>query len=222
MTLIFQFLHRLVGVFRGYFGTLAEESIRDNFVLLYELLDEVCDYGVPQTTETQILQEFITQESAKMVAAAPPAPPPAITSAVSWRADGIVYRKNEVFLDIVESINLLALANGTVARSEIVGSVRMRTCLSGMPELRLGLSDRILFDDATRRSNRGGANKVECLEDVKFHQCVRLARFDADRSITFIPPDGEFELMSYRINTTTQVKAPILVESVVDIVSHSR
>lgn len=39
------------------------------------------------------------------------------------------------------------------------------------------------------------------LEDVKFHQCVRLSRFDNDRTISFIPPDGDFELMSYRLNT---------------------
>lgn len=39
------------------------------------------------------------------------------------------------------------------------------------------------------------------MEDVKFHQCVRLSRFENDRTISFIPPDGESELMSYRINT---------------------
>lgn len=38
------------------------------------------------------------------------------------------------------------------------------------------------------------------IEDVKFHQCVRLAKFETDRTISFIPPDGEFELASYRIN----------------------
>ena len=26
-------------------------------------------------------------------------------------------------------------------------------------------------------------------------------RFEVDRTISFIPPDGEFELMSYRLNT---------------------
>jgi AP-1 complex subunit mu len=35
------FLHRLVGVFKHYFQELEEESIRDNFVIVYELLDEV-------------------------------------------------------------------------------------------------------------------------------------------------------------------------------------
>lgn len=39
------------------------------------------------------------------------------------------------------------------------------------------------------------------MEDVKFHQCVRLSRFESDRTISFVPPDGESELMSYRINT---------------------
>lgn len=47
----------------------------------------------------------------------------------------------------------------------------------------------------------GNPNKGIDLEDVKFHQCVRLSRFENDRTISFIPPDGEFELMSYRLST---------------------
>ena len=39
------------------------------------------------------------------------------------------------------------------------------------------------------------------MEDVNFHQCVRLSRFDHDRTISFIPPDGAFDLMTYRLNT---------------------
>ncbi|RYE83342.1 MAG: hypothetical protein EOO65_04105 [Methanosarcinales archaeon] len=42
------------------------------------------------------------------------------------------------------------------------------------------------------------------VQDIKFHQCVRLARFESDRTISFIPPDGEFELMSYRLNTAVR------------------
>ena len=37
-----------------------------------------------------------------------PKPPPAVTNAVSWRTEGVKYRKNEVFLDVIESVNLLA------------------------------------------------------------------------------------------------------------------
>ena len=125
---------------------LEEESVRDNFVVIYELLDEMLDFGFPQTTEPRILQEYITQETHALEVA--PRPPMAVTNAVSWRSEGIKYRKNEVFLDVIESVNLLANAAGTVLRSEIVGTIRMRVILSGMPELRLGLNDKVLFQSA--------------------------------------------------------------------------
>uniref|UniRef100_A0A131Y2X3 Putative clathrin-associated protein medium chain n=1 Tax=Ixodes ricinus TaxID=34613 RepID=A0A131Y2X3_IXORI len=213
VALIFAFLHKIVTVFSEYFKELEEESIRDNFVIIYELLDELMDFGYPQTTDSKILQEYITQESHKMEIQ--PKLPMAVTNAVSWRSEGIKYRKNEVFLDVIESVNLLANANGNVLRSEIVGCIKMRVYLSGMPELRLGLNDKVLFES----SGRGKSKSVE-LEDVKFHQCVRLSRFENDRTISFIPPDGEFELMSYRLNT--HVKPLIWIESVIERHAHSR
>ena len=45
-------------VLTEYFKELEEESIRDNFVIVYELLDEMMDFGYPQTTESKILQEW--------------------------------------------------------------------------------------------------------------------------------------------------------------------
>ena len=53
------FLHRLVQVLVEYFKELEEESIRDNFVIIYELMDEMMDFGYPQTTESKILQEYV-------------------------------------------------------------------------------------------------------------------------------------------------------------------
>ena len=52
------YLHKMIQVFEGYFKDLQEESIRDNFVIIYELLDEMMDFGYPQITESKILQEF--------------------------------------------------------------------------------------------------------------------------------------------------------------------
>jgi AP-1 complex subunit mu len=139
-------------------------------------------------------------------------PPVALTNAVSWRAEGIKHKKNEIFLDVVEKLNLLVAANGTVLHSEIQGAVRMKSFLSGMPELKLGLNDKMMFE-ATGKGNQARGKSVE-LEDIKFHQCVRLARFENDRTISFIPPDGEFDLMTYRLNT--HVKPLIWVEAVVE------
>lgn len=211
---IILFLHRLVSVLAEYFKEVEEESIRDNFVIIYELLDEMMDFGYPQTTESKILQEYITQESHKLEVQV--RPPMAVTNAVSWRSEGIRYRKNEVFLDVIESVNLLVNASGNVVRSEILGSVKMKCYLSGMPELRLGLNDKVMFEN-TGRAARG--KSVE-MEDVKFHQCVRLSRFENDRTISFIPPDGEFELMSYRLSTP--VKPLVWVEASVERYKNSR
>jgi len=238
-----------------YFKELEEESIRDNFVIVYELLDEMMDFGYPQTTESKILQEYITQESHKLEVQA--RPPMAVTNAVSWRSEGIRYRKNEVFLDVVESINLLVSmdvlsnlliplsnarhlqqvnSNGSVVRSEILGAVKMKCYLSGMPELRLGLNDKVMFESTGRSAYMAALPQSEVkadiayltasrgkaieMEDVKFHQCVRLSRFENDRTISFIPPDGEFELMSYRLNT--QVKPLIWAEASIELHSGSR
>lgn len=37
--LVFEFLYRLVGLGKGYFGKFDEEAVKNNFVLVYELLD---------------------------------------------------------------------------------------------------------------------------------------------------------------------------------------
>ena len=63
-------------------------------------------------------------------------------------------------------------------------------------------------------TSSASSGKAIEMEDVKFHQCVRLARFENDRTISFIPPDGEFELMSYRLSTP--VKPLIWVEAAVE------
>ncbi|KAJ7698991.1 AP-1 complex subunit MU-1 [Mycena rosella] len=200
------FLHRLIQVLEEYFQAAEEESIRDNFVVIYELMDEMMDFGYPQTTESKILQEYITQESHKLEIQV--RPPQAVTQVVSWRPEGIRYRKNEVFLDVVESVNLLVNAKGDVVRSEILGAVKMRCYLTGMPELRLGLNDKAMFE------NTGARGKAVEMEDMKFHQCVRLSRFETDRTISFIPPDGDFELMTYRLSTV--VKPLIWVEAALE------
>ncbi|GAX10673.1 AP-1 complex subunit mu [Fistulifera solaris] len=206
------FLYRLSQVFKDYFGTLEEESIRDNFVIIYELLDETMDFGLPQSLDSTILRSFITTGANRMAEDTRSKPPVALTNAVSWRAEGIKHKKNEIFLDVVEKLNLLVAANGTVLHSEILGAVKMKSFLSGMPELKLGLNDKLMFE-ATGRANQARGKSVE-LEDIKFHQCVRLARFENDRTISFIPPDGEFDLMTYRLNT--HVKPLIWVEAVVE------
>ena len=91
--------------------------------------------------------------------------PPAASNVVSWRTDGIKHAKNEIFLDVVERLNILVSNNGNVLRSEILGTIKMRSSLSGMPELKLGLNDKTLFEMTGKQSR----NKLIELEDIKFN-----------------------------------------------------
>lgn len=63
--LVFEFLYRLVGLGKAYFGKFDEEAVKNNFVLVYELLDEILDFGYPQNTETDTLKMYITTEGVK-------------------------------------------------------------------------------------------------------------------------------------------------------------
>ena len=49
--MVFTFLHKLVEVLKNCLKQVEEESVRDNFVIIYELLDEMMDNGWPQHTD---------------------------------------------------------------------------------------------------------------------------------------------------------------------------
>jgi AP-1 complex subunit mu len=176
VALMLTFLYRMQEVLSSYFGELEDESLRDNFVITYELLDEIMDHGYPQLTEVKVLKEFIKTEAHKIQGGEKKKKnkeekitdimvPTAASNVVSWRPEGIRHNKNEVFLDVIERLNILVSANGNVLRSEILGRVHMRSFLTGMPELKLGLNDKVLFE-MTNRTTRG---KLIEMEDIKFH-----------------------------------------------------
>ncbi len=203
---------QVISLFKSYFTVFDEDSLRNNFVLIYELLDgarpgsvcavslawtrphatriaEVMDDGYPQILNAEALKLYITQEGVRsehslndsvlrVRFAAPRARATAgmrdthaatrqrravesrnatmqVTGAVSWRREGLRYKKNEVYLDIVESINVLMTAKGTplqprhprphlhsaltfcpvrtpgaVLRSDVTGKVLMKCFLS--------------------------------------------------------------------------------------------
>uniref|UniRef100_A0A2K5P8Z8 AP-1 complex subunit mu-2 n=1 Tax=Cebus imitator TaxID=2715852 RepID=A0A2K5P8Z8_CEBIM len=194
-SLVYFFLYKII-------EELEEESICDNFVIVYELLDEPMDFSFPRGTDSKILQEYITQQSNKLEMGK--WVPPTVTNTVSWLSECIKY-KNKVFISVID-----------ILLREIVGTTKLMVFLSGMPELHLGLSDHMPFK-VTGLS--GSKNKSVKLEDVKFHQYLRLSCFDNDRTISFIPPAGDFKLMSYRLST--QVKPLIWIGSIIEKFSRS-
>ena len=130
--LIVQFLYDFVGVCKAYFnGEFNEKKVRENFSLIYELLDEVMDHGYPQILDPDLLKMYITQgkitekqetniEKLKQITIQ-------ATGSISWRQEGLKYRFNELFIDIIENINVLLSNRGTVLKSDVIGQVIMKT-----------------------------------------------------------------------------------------------
>lgn len=194
---VFEFLERVNEIFCSYFGgEVTEEAIKQNFVTVYSLLDEMMDSGMPLTTEPNVLKELIRPPAgvlAKLaavgssVATVGDTLPDGQLSNVPWRKMGVKHSSNEIFFDIIEEVDSIIDVNGMPVSFEISGHIAANAKLSGMPDLTL------IFKNP------------RILEDVAFHQCVRYARFDAERVVSFVPPEGEFELMRYRVHQQAQL-----------------
>lgn len=195
-----EFLHRMVDVFEDYFGIgFSESDLQDEFSRMYLMLEEMADNGDPSCTEASILRTFVpaphmfgaigekfTSRKDSTSAAADNSMSSiggGGTTAISvpWRRNGIKYTTNEFFIDIVEDVDCIVEPNGNLVTAAVVGNVFANCKLSGMPDLTLNFVNPSLLDD------------------VSLHPCVRVFRWEKSRIISFVPPDGRFKLMSYRV-----------------------
>ncbi len=113
-------------------------------------------------------------------------------SNMPWRKANAKYTQNEIYFDIVEEIDCIIGENGRPISVDVHGSIQVNCRLSGVPDLEL------TFEDPSMMS------------DPSFHPCVRLKRFEQDHTVSFVPPDGCFELMTYRAKKNfDQVPCPI-------------
>jgi len=219
--MVFEFLLKMCDVMQAYFGKISEENVKNNFVLIYELLDEILDYGYPQNTDTGILKTFITQQGIKSASKEEQA---AITSQVTgqigWRREGIKYRRNELFLDVLEYVNLLMSPQGQVLSAHVAGKILMKSYLSGMPECKFGINDKVVLETKSKAAEDTKTKASIAIDDCQFHQCVKLSKFETEHAISFIPPDGEYELMRYR--STKDISLPFRVIPLVREVGRSK
>jgi len=104
-------------------------------------------------------------------------------------------KKNELWIDVVEKFNVLVSHQDSVLKFDVEGEIQMKCNLSGMPQCEFGMNDKILVD---KEKSKGKKGFYIAFDDLTFHQCVRLSRFENDRVVSFVPPDGDFVLMRYR------------------------
>jgi len=217
-TMVFQFLYALSSVLKSYSGdaTLDLNSVKNNFVIIYELLDEMLDHGYPQICDPDVLKELIkvgqVKFDARELAKTRQTVTRMVTGAVDWRnPDKCKYRNNEVYIDVLEKVNVI-MAKGNVLNAYVTGILQMKTLLSGMPTCTFGLNEKI--ENASNEQQRPPDNRPNrhqiAIDQLRFHKCVQLSKFESERQISFIPPDGEFELASYRVSNDVQLPFQVM------------
>jgi len=215
-----ELLERLARLVKDYAGQINEDTVRRNFVLIYEILDEVMDYGYPQATQTDVVKvyifntpalvednalEFISSKienaGAKVLSKIGQHKSSIDASAVR-RPVGVGVQKgqNEVFLDVLERVTMTFDVSSSdrpkILNAEINGSILLKSYLSGSPEISLALNEDLVV--GSKGATHGRVNLVY----ANFDNAVRLDLWEKQRVLLIYPPDGEVTLMNYRITDT--------------------
>ncbi|KAJ1652097.1 hypothetical protein IWQ61_007493, partial [Dispira simplex] len=205
--LVLEFLEKFYQVILEYFGKVNELVLKENYLTVTKLLEEMLDYGYPLTTNTSVLKDLVPvsnlvtrvmqtvtgstgfQDSNLNVG----------TSMIPWRRAGIHHTHNEIYLDIVEEVDFTCEATGQVTSMDITGKILCNSLLSGLPDLILSFVN------------------PDILDDYSFHPCVRIRKFEQNKVLSFIPPDGQFKLATYRTKAPQSYQPPLVMYARTDV-----
>ncbi|KAM8898062.1 AP-4 complex subunit mu-1 isoform 3-T3 [Spinachia spinachia] len=208
---VIEFLNRLAALVKDYCGSLSEKSVQVNFALIYELLDEVVDYGYIQTTSSDVLKNFIQTEA---VCSKPfslfdltnvglfgaetqqskVAPSSAATRPVqSSREQG---GKSEIFVDVIERMSVVIGSDGVVMKTDVEGEIRVKCFMPSCSEMRIGLNEEFSIGKSQLRGYGASVRVDEC----SFHEAVRLDEFNSSRILRLCPSQGEQTVMQYQLS----------------------
>ncbi|CAG4999743.1 unnamed protein product [Parnassius apollo] len=117
--MVFEFLLKIIDVMQSYFGKVSEENIKNNFVLIYELLDEILDFGYPQKSDTGVLKTFITQQGIKSASKEEQAQITSqVTGQIGWRRE-----EPEIWFAQVEGQFAISVGHSYLPPDRIFGNI---------------------------------------------------------------------------------------------------
>lgn len=189
----FSFLQTFIDVLNDYLGNVTTATVKDNFHVVYQLLEEMLDAGgLPLTTSLSALRDIILPPSllSKIFSAAGASVNSSINSAlgfgsgpfsypVPWRKTGLRYASNEIYFDLVEGFQALINKHGMILRNHVWGKIEANARLSGVPDCLLTFVN------------------PKILHNCGFHPCVRLKHWKQNKTLSFVPPDRHFILAEY-------------------------
>ncbi|KAH9577241.1 Mu homology domain [Trypanosoma melophagium] len=197
--LVMEILALIAKVVQGYLKILSENTLRENFSVVYQILEELIDNGYPLTTEMHVLEELVVPPTLENKFRNVLDAPAKIkrrgmgVRSVPWRDPSTRHRSSEIFFDVVEQLDCIVDSEGGLVKALVRGAVEVNCRLGGMPDVVMHLTN------------------LDFVDDIAFHRCVRRNRYEIDRTICFIPPDGKFTLMQYRCKPLLDVQIPFYV-----------
>lgn len=214
---VLEFLHRVADVLEDFLGSpLLASKIEANYDVVAQLLNEMVDGGIIACTEPNALRDVVdapnfiksllggvglpsstpsslSPSATPFSLAARPSPrlgptnTSQATSPVPWRRANVRHTSNEMYVDIVESLNVTMSPSGRPLSAIANGTVAFTAKVSGVPDLLLQLGC------------PGGIQNAVSLP--VFHPCVRLNRWkERPGELSFVPPDGRFVLAGYEVD----------------------
>ncbi|TDZ26177.1 AP-3 complex subunit mu-1 [Colletotrichum orbiculare MAFF 240422] len=208
--LVLEFIHRIVDVFEEFLGApLLAHKIESNYDVVAQLLNEMCDAGVINTTEPNALRDLVEVEGwvgkllgsinlpskpgnfgANFSNTSAPSLVASNTPALPWRRANVRHSSNEMYADIVETLTVTLAPSGRPLAAFANGTIAFTCKVSGMPDIVMTLT-----------SPSGKHNLAGFMDLPVFHPCVRLARWkERPGELSFVPPDGRFILASYEVD----------------------
>ena len=210
-----EILERIMKVIKDHCGELTEESIKKNFVLIYEIINEMIDFGFPQLSTTEQVKQFVFTEPIVIlnnINTIKEMINKKVKSNENTKRSIMITKddksKNEIYVDIFEKVTCLFNKNGNLINSEVVGAIKMKSYLKNSPELKIILSNDISF---TKDNYNSG--KI-FIDDYNFDQGVQTKDLLNSSTLYIVPPEGEFILMNYHINS--DFDPPFKIYSIVE------
>lgn len=118
--MICSFLNSFIRLLKEMLVSVEADTVRDNTIIIYELMDEIVDNGYPQSTDYKLMKKYITSTakissfltSKKKKKKREKEIVEGMVSSIPWRTGKYKYSKNEAYLDVIEKVNMILSSTG--------------------------------------------------------------------------------------------------------------
>ncbi|KII68366.1 AP-3 complex subunit mu-1 [Thelohanellus kitauei] len=183
---VLEVLNQVREVLESYLGPTSAKSLKSNISQVYMLIDEMFVRGHPLLNWPSLVHQIIKPKSIidniiKNISSNHEVVTTntELTEPVIWRDPSELVDRNDVLLDFVETLNMIINDKNEMVCGEITGRMIANVRYSGVPTMICHFTSCSVFTSAS------------------FHPCANVARFNADRVLEFVPPNGVTEIMTY-------------------------